>query len=67
MQRSDPFELSNIYQATKARPAGARLLSELHALLERYWGWDPGGVRSAGGGLGWDPGGGAAPAVCGSE
>ena len=36
MQSSDPFELSNIYQATKARPAGARLLSELHALLERY-------------------------------
>ena len=31
----------------------------------RDWGWDPGGVRSAGGGLGWDPGGGAA--VCDSE
>ena len=25
---------------------------------QRDWGWDPGGVRAAGGGLGWDPGGG---------
>ena len=32
---------------------------------QRDWGWDPGGVRAAGGGLGWDPGGGAA--VCDSE
>ena len=27
---------------------------------QRDWGWDPGGVRAAGGGLGWDPGGAAA-------
>ena len=36
---------------------------------QRDWGWDPGGVRAAGGGLGWDPGGGASgkrsAAVCG--
>ena len=25
---------------------------------QRDWGWDPGGVRAAGGGLGWDLGGG---------
>ena len=24
---------------------------------QRDWGWDPGGVRAAGGGLGWGPGG----------
>ena len=27
---------------------------------QRDWGWDPGGVRAAGGGFGWDPGGAAA-------
>ena len=33
---ADPFELTNIYAATKATPAGTKLLGELHALIERW-------------------------------
>ena len=32
----DQFELTNIYNATLATPAGAKLLASLHALMERY-------------------------------
>ena len=33
---TDPFELTNIYQATKATAEGAKTLSMLHDLLEEY-------------------------------